>query len=129
MEITAYLNSKKIANISYKVNHDFSIYESNENGTHKVVCKDCSAVQEGHTADKCVVGSDDACIKCGADVKGSWFKSNGKWWYRHADGSYTKSNWEKIDGVWYHFDASGYMQTGWQKISNVWYYFNTSGAM
>ena len=29
-----------------------------------------------------------------------WVQSGSKWWYRHADGSYTRSNWEKIDGAW-----------------------------
>ena len=36
--------------------------------------------------------------------KGTWIKeSNGRWWYRHTDGSYTKYDWEYIDGSWYFF--------------------------
>ena len=38
-----------------------------------------------------------------------WQISNGRWWYSHADGSYTINNWELIGGQWYYFDASGYM--------------------
>ncbi|NCC43434.1 MAG: hypothetical protein EOM18_07585 [Clostridia bacterium] len=58
-----------------------------------------------------------------------WVQSGNRWWYRHSDGSYTKSNWEKIEGKWYYFDASGWMLTGWQKIGQSWYYLNGSGAM
>lgn len=58
-----------------------------------------------------------------------WIKQDGRWWYRHADGSYTKSGWEKIDGKWYHFDADGWMQTGWQQVGGKWYYLTDSGAM
>ena len=61
--------------------------------------------------------------------KPHWVKSGTKWWYCHSDGSYTKSNWEQIDGKWYYFDKSGWMQTGWQKIKSKWYYMNESGAM
>ena len=62
-------------------------------------------------------------------VKAHWIKSGSRWWYRHSDGSYTKSNWEKIDGKWYYFDKAGWMQTGWEKVKGKWYYLNGSGAM
>ena len=62
-------------------------------------------------------------------VKAHWIKSGSRWWYRHSDGSYTKSNWEKIDGKWYYFDKAGWMQTGWEKVKGKWYYMNGSGAM
>ena len=78
-----------------------------------------------------------------------WINSGGQWWYRHADGSYTRNDWERINGYWYYFDSSGWMQTGWlnldnsrywlngsgamatgwQKIGGSWYYFNSSGVM
>lgn len=61
--------------------------------------------------------------------KEGWIKQDGKWWYRHADGSYTKSGWEKIDGRWYLFDADGWMLTGWQKVGGKWYFLTDSGAM
>ena len=57
-----------------------------------------------------------------------WINSSGRWWYRHADGSYTKSNWETIGGQNYYFDKDGWMVTGWLKLDGIWYYFNTSGA-
>lgn len=58
-----------------------------------------------------------------------WIQQDGRWWYRHADGSYTKSGWEKIDGKWYLFDADGWMLTGWQQVGGKWYYLTGSGAM
>lgn len=58
-----------------------------------------------------------------------WINSGGKWWYRHADGSYTRNDWERINGYWYYFDGSGWMQTGWLKLDNSWYWLNGSGAM
>ncbi len=38
-----------------------------------------------------------------------WEKDNIGWWYKHQDGSYTKSNWEQINGKYYYFDNNGYM--------------------
>ncbi len=58
-----------------------------------------------------------------------WLQSGDRWWYRHADGSYTSNNWEYINGVWYHFDPEGWMQTGWIKDKDTWYYLNDSGVM
>ena len=61
---------------------------------------------------------------------GTWIKeSNGKWWYKHTDGTYTKNDWEYINGYWYHFDASGWMQTGWLKVDGKWYHLNSEGKM
>lgn len=59
---------------------------------------------------------------------GSWIQSNGRWWFKHNDGSYTSNGWEKINRTWYHFDNSGWMQTGWVKDGS-WYYLDGSGAM
>lgn len=64
----------------------------------------------------------------GADAK--WVQeSNGRWWYRHADGGYTKNDWEQIERKWYHFDADGWMQTGWIQDKGKWYYLKASGEM
>lgn len=63
-------------------------------------------------------------------IAGSWIQeADGRWWYKHNNGSYTKNAWEYINGSWYHFDASGWMQTGWLKIGSTWYYLKSSGAM
>lgn len=62
-------------------------------------------------------------------IKPQWINSNGKWWYRHSDGSYTRSNWENINGTTYFFDADGWMVTGWLLNNNQWYYFDTNGSM
>ncbi len=62
-------------------------------------------------------------------MKDQWILSGNRWWYRHADGSCTKSDWERIDGNWYYFDEAGWIVTGWQQIGSEWYYFNDSGAM
>ena len=61
--------------------------------------------------------------------KGEWVYTNGKWWYKHADGSYTVNNWEYIDGYWYFFDASGYMKTGWIWVNGSCYYLYSDGHM
>ena len=58
-----------------------------------------------------------------------WIKSGNRWWYRHADGGYTKNGWEYINGQWYLFDSAGWMLTGWQKVGGTWYYLYDSGAM
>ena len=58
-----------------------------------------------------------------------WIQSSGRWWYRHADGSYTRSGWEYIGGKWYYFDQNGWMVTGWQKVKGSWYYMESNGAM
>ena len=60
---------------------------------------------------------------------GKWIQTNTKWWYKHADGSYTRNDFEYIDGHWYYFDSNGYMITGWKQVGSNWYYFTNTGAM
>ncbi|MGI5957826.1 MAG: GH25 family lysozyme [Massiliimalia sp.] len=60
---------------------------------------------------------------------GEWIFQEGKWWYRHADGSYTKNGWEQIQGKWYYFDEKGWMKTGWIRYDNHWYCTEDNGAM
>ena len=62
-------------------------------------------------------------------AKAEWIKSGSRWWYKHADGSYTTNGWEKINGTWYYFDQDGWMVTGWVKDNGTWYYLKSSGAM
>ncbi len=53
---------------------------------------------------------------------GEWRYTNEKWWYEHEDGTYTRENWEEIDGEWYFFDEEGYMRTGWIEWKGERYY-------
>lgn len=63
-------------------------------------------------------------------LEATWIQAaDGRWWYRHSDGSYTVSNWEYINGAWYYFDSSGWMVTGWIKLNGIWYYLNDNGVM
>ena len=65
-----------------------------------------------------------------AESKGKWIKgSNGKWWYKHYDGTYTKNDWEKIGGYWYYFNqygegSEGQMRTGTMYKNGKKYVFN-----
>ena len=67
------------------------------------------------------------------DSNGLWQQDrwihNGKWWYRHGDGSYTKNDFEVINGQTYYFDQDGYMVTGWKSLNDTYYFFDASGAM
>ena len=58
-----------------------------------------------------------------------WIRDGNRWWYRHADGSYTTNGWEVINGAWYYFDGAGWMVTGWKQVNGSWYYMDGSGAM
>ena len=74
------------------------------------------------------VNADGAWVPGKEKPVDKWINTSGRWWYRHADGSYIKSNWEQIGNQWYYFDKDGWMVTGWLKLSDTWYYVNTSGA-
>jgi hypothetical protein len=63
-------------------------------------------------------------------IPGKWIQAaDGRWWYRHDNGTYTKNGWEYINGQWYYFDGSGWMVTGWIQLNGTWYYLSVSGAM
>ena len=63
-------------------------------------------------------------------ISGTWIQeNNGKWWYRHDDGTYTCNGWEEINSKWYYFDAEGWMVTGWIEVDGHWYYTDQWGAM
>ena len=62
-------------------------------------------------------------------AQAAWVQSGSRWWYKHADGSYTTNGWEKINGTWYYFDQAGWMATGWVKDNGTWYYLKDNGAM
>lgn len=70
-------------------------------------------------------------LPLGLTINGQWILKDGKWWYEHEDGSYTKDGWEKINGSWYLFDSNGWMLYNWKKSGDKWYYLgnNDDGAM
>jgi GH25 family lysozyme M1 (1,4-beta-N-acetylmuramidase) len=102
---------------------------------------------------KCDVDVFTEAILLNSTIEGDWIYDPDKelWWYKHTDGSFTKSGWEQINGSWYLFDADGWMlydwkkdgnvwyflgdkkdgsmKTGWVLTNNKWYYFNEDGAM
>ncbi len=61
--------------------------------------------------------------------KDKWIQDDKGWWYRHADGSYIRGDWEQIDGEWYYFNSEGYMKTGWINWKEKWYYCRIDGIM
>ena len=74
------------------------------------------------------VNADGAWVPGKEKPVDKWINTSGRWWYRHADGSYTKSNWEYIDGQWYYFDKDGWMTIGYQAVSGEWYYLQKSAS-
>lgn len=64
---------------------------------------------------------------------GEWVKGTGvnsdKWWYKHSDGSYTKADWEEVNGEWYYFDCKGWMCTGWIVVKGKNYLLFSNGVM
>lgn len=62
-------------------------------------------------------------------IIGTWIQDDIGWWYKHADGSYTKCDWEQIDGKWYYFDYKGYMCTGWIMVKGKEYLLYSDGSM
>lgn len=61
--------------------------------------------------------------------KDKWIQDDKGWWYRHADGSYIRGDWEQIDGEWYYFNSEGYMKTGWINWKDKWFYCQDDGRM
>ena len=76
-----------------------------------------------------------SCAICGirpllTEPKDEWRYEDGRWWYRHADGSYTRNGWEQIDGKWYYFDHEGWMLASTCVNDGTgWYALGASGAM
>lgn len=69
-----------------------------------------------------VLRPDDREVRMGEWLKGTSKGNTNKWWYRHVDGSCTKSDWEFIEGKWYYFDAEGWMVSGWVDWDGERYY-------
>jgi len=71
----------------------------------------------------------DQTAKGPEDEAPGWFHDGYGWWYRNADQSYTRNDWQLIDGKWYLFNMSGYMLTGWQTKNDHEYYLTSNGDM
>ena len=74
------------------------------------------------------VNADGAWVPGKEKPVDKWINTSGRWWYRHADGSYIKSNWEQIGNQWYYFDKDGWMTIGYQAVSGEWYYLQKSAS-
>lgn len=65
-----------------------------------------------------------------SSVKGGvWCLDQYGWWYRNDNGSYSRNNWQVINGLYYFFNESGYMRTGWIPWNQRWYYCGPDGAL
>lgn len=61
--------------------------------------------------------------------KNEWIKDSKGYWYKHRDGSFTRNDWEQIEGKWYYFNQDGYMCKGWLFKNQQYYYLGSDGAM
>ena len=63
------------------------------------------------------------------DDKGTWIKTDGRWWFKYSSGGYAK-HWELLDKKWYYFDDQGWMKSNeWINPDGNWYYLSNDGAM
>ena len=64
----------------------------------------CNAVVDVNAEERKISLTDNSMTQnLRASTSGEWIQSNnGKWWYKHADGSYTQNDWEYINGKWYY---------------------------
>ncbi len=113
----------KAVEIKYEKSAKRTVEVKSKRGTYKLTVK----VEHGKATlleDPQLVGSAEKPA-----AQAAWVQSGSRWWYKHADGSYTTNGWEKINGTWYYFDQAGWMVTGWVKDNGTWYYLKSSGAM
>lgn len=158
-EIQAYLMGIEIVNTDASDNsssdassgtHDSSSASNSDAASSLSSSTSSGASASNSSVDLGLSSTSSTSVSTSAETPATptWMYSNGRWWYKHANGSYTTKSWEKIDGVWYYFDdegwvktgwvkdgkwyylsESGAMLTGWKKINNTWYHLNDSGAM
>lgn len=95
-------------------------------GNYYVKADGTMAKSEWVDGGKYYVDANGVWDKTKKPAQAQWIKEGSKWWYRHADGSYTRNNWEQIGGAWYHFDKNGYMEVS-KWIGD--YYVGSDGKM
>lgn len=96
--------------------------------------KDYKVYDPEKIANAIVKGLTGQIINSKSTINGQWLRgqvpNENKWWYKHLDSTYTKSNWEQIDGNWYFFDYEGWMQCGkWIVWKDKDYYLYSNGQM
>jgi len=63
------------------------------------------------------------------DDKGTWMKTDGRWWFKYSSGGYAK-HWELLDEKWYYFDDQGWMKSNeWINPDGNWYYLSNDGSI
>ena len=63
------------------------------------------------------------------DDKGTWMKTDGRWWFKYTSGGYAK-HWELLDEKWYYFDDQGWMKSNeWINPDGNWYYLSNDGSI
>ena len=113
----------KAVEIKYEKSAKSTVEVKSKRGTYKLTVK----VENGKAtllATPQLVASAEKPV-----AQAAWVQSGSRWWYKHADRSYSTNGWEKINGTWYYFDQAGWMATGWVKDNGTWYYLENSGAM
>lgn len=100
-----------------------------ESTAQEVTKKDARAAESQTNSNNPNASGPDQTAKGPADEAPGWFHDGYGWWYRNADQSYTRNDWQLIDGKWYLFNMSGYMLTGWQTKNDHEYYLTSNGDM
>ena len=100
-----------------------------ESTAQEVTKKDARAAESQTTSNNSNASGPDQTAKGPDDEAPGWVHDGYGWWYRNEDKSYTRNNWQQIDGKWYLFNMSGYMLTGWQTKNDREYYLTSNGDM
>lgn len=65
----------------------------------------------------------------GGPDSGMWEQDAFGYRYCNGDGTYTRNNWQRIQGLWYFFDENGYRKTGWLSWNDKLYFLDENGVM
>lgn len=68
-------------------------------------------------------------VEAAGTGRGSWYRQDGRRYYKDEEGKTVKNGWKYIDGVWYYFEKDGSAASGWREIGGSWYYMDSSGRM